>query len=55
LEAEEGAKDIDDEGVKCITKFPKYIPPCKGKEKVTKDPDSEKFFIHMPLLPKNNL
>ena len=33
-----------------ITKFPDDIPPRKGKAKVTKDLDSDKFFISMPLL-----
>lgn len=33
-----------------ITKLPNYIPPCKGKEKVTKDPDLENFSISTPLL-----
>lgn len=52
LEVEEaqGTKDIDVEGVEPITKLPNYIPPQKGKEKVTKDPDAEKFTISTPLL-----
>lgn len=52
LEAEEGQgiEDIDTEGVEPLTKFPDYIPPCKGKEKVTKDPDLNKFVISTPLL-----
>lgn len=52
LEAEEGegTKDINDEGIAPITKFPNYIPPCKGNAKVTKDPDSNKFVISTPLL-----
>lgn len=47
LEAEEdqGTKDIDAEWAKPITRLHKYIPPRKGKEKVTKDQDSEKFTI----------
>jgi len=52
LEAEEsqGTKDIDTKGVEPITKVPKYIPLWKGKEKVTKYLDSEKFTISMPML-----
>jgi len=53
LEAKEGAEDIDAKGVDPITKLWEYIPPCKGKVKVTKDQDSEKFVIHMPLLLEN--
>lgn len=53
METREGTKYIDAEGVEPITKFPEYIPPRKGKKKVTKDLDSEKFFIHTPQLPKN--
>jgi len=52
LEVEEGAKDIDVEGVDPITKLLDYIPSRKGKAKVTEDPNSEKFVIHMPLLPE---
>lgn len=52
LEVEEGQgiEDINVEGMELLTKFPDYIGPCKGKSKVTKDPDSNKFFISMPLL-----
>ena len=53
LEAEKGMEDIDVKGVESISKFPDYIPPCKGKVKVTKDPDAVKFLIHTPLLPKS--
>ena len=53
LEAKEGAEDIDAEGVEPISKLSKYIPLRKRKVKVTKDPDTEKFDIHTPLLPKN--
>jgi len=50
LEAKEGAEDIDVEGVEPISKLLDYIPPCKGKVKITKDPDTKKFLIHTPLL-----
>jgi len=53
LEAEEGMEDIDDEGMEPISKLLDYIPPHKGKVKVTKDLDAEKFLIHMPLLPES--
>ena len=53
LKAEEGAKDIDAKGAESIIKLLEYIPPCKWKAKVTKDPDSEKFIIHMLLFPEN--
>lgn len=43
-------KDIDVEGVDPISKLSDYIPPCKGKVKVTKDLDVEKFLIRTPLL-----
>lgn len=35
-----------------LTKLPDYIPPRKGKTKVTKDPDSNKFVISTSLLPE---
>lgn len=52
LEAKEGqgTEDINAEGVEPFTKFPEYIPPCNGKEKVTKDSESDKFIISMPML-----
>lgn len=43
--------ELNDEEGKPITWFPEYIPTWKGKAKVTKDPDLEKFMISMPLLP----
>lgn len=45
-------EDIDVEGVEPMTRLPKYIPPRKGKEKVTKDPDTNKFTVSTPLLPE---
>lgn len=53
MEVEEGAKDIDVEGVEPISKLSDYIPLRKGKVKVIKDPDAAKFIINMPLLPEN--
>lgn len=53
LEAKEGTEDIDAKDMEPICKFLDYIPLCKGKEKVTKDPDAERFLIHKPLLPES--
>lgn len=53
LEAEEGTKDIDVDGVDPITKFIDYIRLRKGKTKVTKDLDTKKFISHTPLLREN--
>ena len=39
LDAEEGAKDIDIEGVDPILKLLEQIPPCQGKVEVPKDPN----------------
>jgi len=54
LEVEEGqgVEDIDAEGMEPIIKLPKYIPLQKGKMKITKDLDLEKFTISTALLPK---
>jgi len=46
-------EDIVAEDTKPITKLPRYIPLRKGKAKITKDPDSEKFTISTPLLPEH--
>lgn len=53
LEAEQGIEDIDIVGAEPLTKLPKYIPLQKGKVKVLKEPDSDKFLIHTPLLPEH--
>lgn len=53
LEAEEGTKDIYSEGMESISKLLDYIPPRKGKVKVTEDPDAGKFLLKMPLLPQS--
>lgn len=53
LEAEEGAEDINTEGVDPISKLPNYIPPHKEKVKVPKDLDGGKFLLNTPLLLKN--
>lgn len=52
LEAEEGAEDIDIEGVDPISKLPEYIPSRQGKVKVLKDPNEVQFLLNTPLLPK---
>lgn len=51
FEAEEGTKDIYFECMEPIMKLSEYIPPCKGKVKVTKDRELKKFVIHTPLFP----
>lgn len=53
LEVEEGMEDIDAEGIDPVSKLLDYVPPYKGKVKVTKDPNAKKFFIHIPLLPES--
>lgn len=55
LEVEElcdGVEELDAEEGDPITRILVYIPPWKGKSKVTKDPNSGKFMVFMPLLPK---
>jgi len=47
-----GTEYIDAEGMEPIKKIPEYVPPHKGKVKVTKDPNSDKLSISTPLLPK---
>jgi len=53
LETEEGMKDIYTEGVDPMSEFLDYIPPCKGKVKITKGLDVEKLLIHTPLLSES--
>ena len=53
LEAKDGTKYIDIEGLDPISRFLEYIRPCKGKVKVLKDLDVEKFLLNTPLLLKN--
>ena len=36
-----------------ISKLLEYIPPCKGKLKVPKDPNVGQFLLNTPLLPEN--
>lgn len=54
MEAKEGhgTEDIDVEVLEPITKFSNHIPPYKGKAKVTKGPNFDKFVISTPLLPE---
>lgn len=55
LEVEElcdGVEEVDAKEGDPITRLPTYIPPRKGKEKVTKDLHSGKFMVPMPILPK---
>lgn len=53
MEVEVGVKDIDTEGVDPISKLLDYIPPCKGKVKVPKDPDVGKFLLNTLMLPES--
>lgn len=53
LEAEEGTKDIDIEGVDSISKLLKYIPSFQGKVKVLQDPDEGQFLLNAHLFPEN--
>lgn len=46
-----GIEDINVEGMETISWLSLYIPPRKPIAKVTKDPDSLKFKVFMPLLP----
>lgn len=59
LESDEGAKEagmgteeIDIEGVDLISKLPKYIPPCRGKVNIPKDPNKGNCILNTPLLPQ---
>lgn len=54
LEEEEyqGIEEVDAEGIEPLSMLLEYIPPWKGKTKVTKDPDSGKFGISTPLLSR---
>lgn len=51
LEEEEyqDIEELDAEEAKLISRLPEYIPPQKGRTKVTKDPDSRKFIVSTPL------
>jgi len=53
LDAKEGMKDIDIEGVDPISNLSEYIFLYKGKVKVPKDPDARYFLLHTPLLLDN--
>lgn len=53
LETEEGAEDIDIEGVDPISKLLEYIPLQQGKVMVPKDPNEGQFLLNTPLQPKN--
>lgn len=43
-------EDVKIVGSDPITKFPEYVPPCKGNAKVPKDIDESKITLHTPLL-----
>lgn len=53
LEAEEGAEDIDTEGVDPISKLLDYIPSGNRKVKVPKDLYVGQFLLNTPLLLEN--
>ncbi len=44
-------KDVEVEGFDPICKLPEYIPPRRGKTKVSKDIYESKVTLHTPLLP----
>lgn len=48
----QGIEEFDIEEINPISQLPVYIPPLKGKTKVTKDPDSENFMVSTPLFPE---
>lgn len=52
VEEFQGIVDTDAKGVEPLTRLPIYIPQWKGKVKVMKDWDTEKFTVSMPLLPE---
>jgi len=43
-------EEIEVEGSDPITKFPKYVPPHRGKAKVPKDIGESKVTLYTPLL-----
>jgi len=45
-----GIENISTKDIKPITRLLPYIPPRKLIAKVTKDPDSSKYKVFMPLL-----
>lgn len=47
-----GIEEMKDKEGAHMTWLPKYIPPRKGKAKVSKDLDSAKFMVPTPLLQK---
>jgi len=49
-ELRDGVEELDAKEGEPITKILTYIPPWKGKVKVTKDPNLGKFKISMSLL-----
>jgi len=46
----QGVEELDTKEIEHVSHFPVYIPPWKGKTKVTKDLDSRKFLVLTPLL-----
>ena len=55
FEAEElhdGVEELDADEGEPIMRVPTYIPPWKGKAKVSKYPDLGKFMVSTPLLLK---
>ena len=43
-------EEVEAQGADPITRLPKYVPPCKGKTKVSKDIDESKVPLQTPLL-----
>jgi len=53
MDDEDLGVEVEDIEVECsapITKLPEYVPPGKGKTKVSKDIDESKVTLHIPLL-----
>jgi len=53
MEPEEGAENINVEGVDPISRLLEYIPLGNNKLKVLKDPDEGHFLLNKPLLSEN--
>ena len=53
LEAKEGTEDIDIKGVDHVSQLLEYIPSCKGKVKVPKEPYAGQFLLNTLMLPEN--
>ena len=50
-EEEDVEMEVETQGTDPLTRFPAYVPPRKGKERVPKDIDESKSSLQTPLLP----